>query len=408
LTVSRKVMKTGQPIPSPPSRPALLAATGLGALTLLWALQAGPSQASHFFLAPLISASALFALLSGGSQKARATLLAALLLSGIVHLAHFVAQPTSWVGALAAANAGLVLMLSEKHFTRWRRTGRFMPRSNPDRKPPPPGPGRNNGRDLQPTFVLLLAEPRSLHATEWQEIANDAFEPENVHSVKALADGSLEMRGSFGLLRVETRAAPFWPDPREVTLLIADPAIRSAVRSHRAFLLVAWRQPTVSPAGIGNLRTAPLNLIAKLAEADDLAIFHLPSGQINVWSEPVCIRLCNDSSGRFSSERLPPPFRGVPAPATPPAGPCPAVAAFPEFKAAFSRRKAGDQFTVKAAVTEGGQTECVWIWVDALHQETLEGRLANHPRKLPSLRYGSPVAVRIADVQDWSFNCKSG
>jgi len=48
---------------------------------------------------------------------------------------------------------------------------------------------------------------------------------------------------------------------------------------------------------------------------------------------------------------------------------------FPEFRSAFGHRRDGDLFTAKAMVTEGGISECIWLHVSSLQQDTIQGTL---------------------------------
>lgn len=65
--------------------------------------------------------------------------------------------------------------------------------------------------------------------------------------------------------------------------------------------------------------------------------------------------------------------------------------------------KSGENFTVKAPVSAGGNTEFIWISVTCIEGDKVYGELGNEPANLGSLRMGSKVSVQVADVMDWVF-----
>ena len=75
---------------------------------------------------------------------------------------------------------------------------------------------------------------------------------------------------------------------------------------------------------------------------------------------------------------------------------------WPKFVAAYEAQ-AGENFAVKAPVTQGSNTEFIWITVTALEGELVYGELANHPSNLGSLKLGSKVPVRVAEINDWCY-----
>jgi uncharacterized protein YegJ (DUF2314 family) len=70
--------------------------------------------------------------------------------------------------------------------------------------------------------------------------------------------------------------------------------------------------------------------------------------------------------------------------------------------AAFDER-AGENFSVKAPVTYGDNTEFIWIEVTALEGDRIYGRLGNDPVDLGPLKFGSNVSVPLEDLNDWCY-----
>jgi uncharacterized protein YegJ (DUF2314 family) len=80
---------------------------------------------------------------------------------------------------------------------------------------------------------------------------------------------------------------------------------------------------------------------------------------------------------------------------------------WPTFVAAYESRT-GDNFSVKAPVTHGGNTEFIWISVTAIEGERIYGELGNDPADLGPLKYGSKVSVLVADLNDWCYGDSEG
>jgi uncharacterized protein YegJ (DUF2314 family) len=75
---------------------------------------------------------------------------------------------------------------------------------------------------------------------------------------------------------------------------------------------------------------------------------------------------------------------------------------WPRFKDAFEAR-AGENFSVKAPVTHGDNTEFIWISVTAIEGERVYGELANDPGDLGPLKLGSKASVQVSDLNDWCY-----
>ncbi len=80
---------------------------------------------------------------------------------------------------------------------------------------------------------------------------------------------------------------------------------------------------------------------------------------------------------------------------------------WPEFVAAYEKN-AGENFSVKAPVSHGGNTEFIWISVTALEGERIYGELGNDPAGLGPLKLGSKVSVPVADLNDWGYMDSQG
>jgi len=76
---------------------------------------------------------------------------------------------------------------------------------------------------------------------------------------------------------------------------------------------------------------------------------------------------------------------------------------FGKFEAAFHKQD-GEDFSIKAAISGGGNTEHIWVAVEKIGDEQIEGALANDPIDLGGLKLGSKVTVKRQQVEDWVFS----
>jgi uncharacterized protein YegJ (DUF2314 family) len=75
----------------------------------------------------------------------------------------------------------------------------------------------------------------------------------------------------------------------------------------------------------------------------------------------------------------------------------------PRFERAFRERSA-ETYSIKVAIPdERGGGEYIWMQVDRIEGSIFHGRIANHPRSLPSLSFGSNYSARRTQVSDWTF-----
>ncbi|MBX3380174.1 MAG: DUF2314 domain-containing protein [Phycisphaeraceae bacterium] len=85
-----------------------------------------------------------------------------------------------------------------------------------------------------------------------------------------------------------------------------------------------------------------------------------------------------------------------------------ALKRYPEFQAAFEKRRVGDVFLVKTgfAVRGSEDHEYMWVEVQQIKGDVLSGTLANDPVADVELRNGDSVSVNRADVFDWMYGHK--
>jgi len=85
-----------------------------------------------------------------------------------------------------------------------------------------------------------------------------------------------------------------------------------------------------------------------------------------------------------------------------------AVKRFPEFLAAFNKRKIGDAFAVKVGfpVRNSTEHEYMWILVRKIQGHVLSGTLESEPVSDVGLKYRDEVSANRADIHDWMYAAK--
>ncbi len=75
---------------------------------------------------------------------------------------------------------------------------------------------------------------------------------------------------------------------------------------------------------------------------------------------------------------------------------------WPKFQSALESKR-GENFSVKAPISGGGNTEFIWLQVTAVENGVIYGELANDPINLGSLRLGSRVKTPVSELNDWCY-----
>ncbi|MGH7244893.1 MAG: DUF2314 domain-containing protein [Phycisphaerales bacterium] len=85
-----------------------------------------------------------------------------------------------------------------------------------------------------------------------------------------------------------------------------------------------------------------------------------------------------------------------------------ALKRYPEFQAAFEKRKIGDVFLVKTgfAVRGTDEHEYMWMMVQTIKGDVLSGTLASDPMADVGLKSGDGVSANRADIYDWMYGHK--
>jgi|GEM_PF-658927 len=85
-----------------------------------------------------------------------------------------------------------------------------------------------------------------------------------------------------------------------------------------------------------------------------------------------------------------------------------AQAQLPEFKAAFAKRKADQNFAIKAPFREGPYEEHKWVIVDAVKKDEMDGHVEKPSQTIKHLKVGQIITVNDYNIEDWAYTDQSG
>lgn len=76
---------------------------------------------------------------------------------------------------------------------------------------------------------------------------------------------------------------------------------------------------------------------------------------------------------------------------------------WPEFLAAFKKKRPVDRFGVKLRFVDGDEEEYMWIVVDSIEGDSIKGVLDNSPNAVKNVKSGDVVNTTRRDVLDWAY-----
>lgn len=262
------------------------------------------------------------------------------------------------------------------------------------------------------SFVGLVQSPVAFDPAVLARAAGKAWDADLGDGSGEGADGFVVGVGPMATLVHDGRMFlvnaipnPYTEDKDKVAESIIDLRIRKLFREHTAWF---------SCDALGVDRTTPADevrdwyrrlgrLFAELLD-DNCLLIHLPDSSLSYpINEDTQAALRSDDPLRELQESLTVPLIEV-------AGDDPimvrAVAgareAWPEFVAAFDA-SAGENFSLKAPVRRGDDTEFIWIRVTSIEGGRVYGTLGNDPAHLPGLKLGSKVSVPVEELNDWIY-----
>jgi uncharacterized protein YegJ (DUF2314 family) len=278
------------------------------------------------------------------------------------------------------------------------------------------GKSRDDSESDKPiiSLVLLLREPRYLDdkilaqqaGKAWHK-AIDAGETEDPQDFVVGASPTFVLKCGGRVFLVHNFGKPYMDDPKKAAEDIQELRLRKCVSEHRAWLSVD---------ALGEFEGEDLDetyrrigkLAAALADTDCLAIYAPGIDRLNVYDAELDEKLRGpnalDAFGRS-------PFVPV-VPVTDKAPLLEKAATearrrWPEFVAAFEQRGPDQLFSVKSRFEDGEAVEFMWAEVTGIENGVIYGKLGNDPVDMPRLRLGSPVQVKVEEIQDWVYTKES-
>ena len=271
--------------------------------------------------------------------------------------------------------------------------------------------GDENGEDddgPRHSLVLLLREPLYLDSAILGQIASRAYglsfnDRDDSECFIIGGDNTPYMMGMEGaMFLVHHWPRPYFDDPEAVANDFRELRRAAAVRQHRAWFSVDFL-PASKDLPDEKIHDLIGRMLAEIAatDADVLAVCHPSTRRLVPWEPGFREKLAGgEPFSVFDSDQVPVVRVDSDSPAMA-AAVAEARRRWPEFLAAYQSTAEKDRFAVKAPVTEGGETEFIWINVKAIADDQIHGFLANDPVALGDLKLGSFVSVAVSDLNDW-------
>jgi uncharacterized protein YegJ (DUF2314 family) len=200
---------------------------------------------------------------------------------------------------------------------------------------------------------------------------------------------------------IHNRPQAYWQDSeRFFSEQFPDLRIRKAIRENTAWISVDILHDQSVTAE--NYRIVGL-LVSRLFDSDCMALYHPPSGRFALPSDQTVAQLRSDDPVEQVFES-PSHLPVIPIDDDPrlKAAEQEARRRLREFEQAIIDKR-GQHFSVKAAVTCGSQTEHIWIEIESIVDDRIQGRLANEPADLGPMKLGDRVVVDRDKVEDWAY-----
>ena len=196
--------------------------------------------------------------------------------------------------------------------------------------------------------------------------------------------------------------APYVPNPEKLANQIKELRMRKAVAEHKAWMSVDWMGDKDPESLKSGYRTIG-KIAAELVDDDCVALYSTSSNQLIPIDDEVIEGLRSEDPLAMFDEIIQPPVVNI-------SGDDPrmkraveeAKERWPEFIAAYEAGN-GDNFSIKAPVSDGRNTEFIWIEVKEIDGENIAGDLANDPVDLQFMKLGSRVRTTLSELNDWAY-----
>lgn len=184
---------------------------------------------------------------------------------------------------------------------------------------------------------------------------------------------------------------------------------RQAVLDHRAWLSVDVLHGAEDEVAVQRAYGYIAKLQAELVDENTLAIM-CPGMSWGVPADPGLEDKLRapDPLAAVQRPELLPVYRVSPDDAAVKAAVAEARSRWPEFVRVFESRDIAQMFSVKAPISDGANTEFMWLAVERIEGDMIYGCLDNDPANLVNLKPGDPLRVPVSDVCDWLYTNEGG
>lgn len=278
--------------------------------------------------------------------------------------------------------------------------------------------------DSLTALVFLLAQPRALTEDGIRACAEQALgarfavgNSEAQEFVVALPTEQLAaqhighpgqsflLKVSQGMFLINSFSGTYMPAPEEIAAQLTDERLKRVITMHQAWLSVDLMHDFSGDATTAAAYRTIGKLLAAFADTDCLGVFCPELQRCNELDAEALAVLAGDNPLSLFDRSTNVPIINV-ADDDPRllAATAEATRRWPEFVAAFTARRPGDEhFSIKAKFTQDGNTEHMWVQVEQLTEAGVTGLLGNDPAQLAHLKLGDMVTVPLGDIEDWLY-----
>ncbi|MDF1658380.1 MAG: DUF2314 domain-containing protein [Verrucomicrobiales bacterium] len=215
-----------------------------------------------------------------------------------------------------------------------------------------------------------------------------------------------------GLFAVLVSDKPYIDKPEDFAKhSIRDKRLRQAVESHQAWLSVDLMDEALNPTDREEAYAVIGNVLSYLAGPDCLAVYCPELQRCNEFDLTLIETLASNSPLDLFDEPTFEPIIEIsdnnPEMASAVAE---AKRRWPEFVRAFNNRALdeSDRYIVKAEFREDTNCEYMWVQVEEIGKDKIEGILMNDPHELLDIHRGARVTLSMNRLNDWIFPTSNG
>jgi uncharacterized protein YegJ (DUF2314 family) len=276
--------------------------------------------------------------------------------------------------------------------------------------PDDPQPNPSDEEEPIISLVALLTEPAFLESPILAKAASDAWGIEVGTSDDDDEDAFVVGESPHFLIKYDDRFLavhnvddPYFDETDDVVDETSELRIRHAILEHRAWVSV----DLIHGDGDGDHQESYRligRLLAQLIDDDCLAVCSAEMQSIHPYHEELIDQLTSDDPlGTLRDANYPPVLSVDEDDPRMHAAVKEARRRWPEFIEAFEQRANDQTFSVKAPVTDGENTEFMWVNVTAVENDIIYGTLGNDPINLRGHKLDDRIRVPLANLNDWMY-----